>query len=106
MPLTGHTSDPFSDEAAKQHTVVLPAGDETANPTIPADNSRDVNEKTNTKLSTSSNEDKSGQNSSWKPHFIRQHSWSNQDLKRQMHDRLLRPVKGEQSGYTEKFAQD
>ncbi|KAJ5237738.1 hypothetical protein N7489_007829 [Penicillium chrysogenum] len=43
---------------------------------------------------------------SWKPTFHRQHSWSNQDQKHQLQERLYRSEKGKETGFTEVHSGD
>jgi hypothetical protein len=87
MTSTGHTGS-FSDDSAKQHTVVVPA-DRTAT-------------SSSSNPSSSSTDPAKDDGKPWKPVFNRQQSWSKQDMKRQLQDRLLQPEKGKESGYTEK----
>jgi hypothetical protein len=92
MASTGHTG-PFSDDSAKQHTVVVPA-DRTA--TSSSSSSGNPSSKSTTDPA------KEDDGTSWKPAFNRKQSWSKQDMKHQLQDRLLQTEEGKDSGYTEK----
>ena len=46
-------------------------------------------------------QDDSGPEKSWKPTFDRRQSWSNQDRKHQLQERLLGVERGKETGFTE-----
>ncbi|KAJ5518783.1 hypothetical protein LT330_005135 [Penicillium expansum] len=78
---------------SKENTIILPF---TQNPNI----SNYI-----TGSSGPKREDTSPQKS-WKPTFDRQHSWSNEDLKHQLQERLHWSEKGKEMGFTEAHSGD
>ncbi|KAJ5874576.1 uncharacterized protein N7529_003006 [Penicillium soppii] len=54
----------------------------------------------------STSQDNTGPEKSWKPTFDRRQSWSSQDHKHQLQERLLDSEKGKEMGFTEAHSGD
>ncbi|KAJ5958948.1 uncharacterized protein N7479_006098 [Penicillium vulpinum] len=77
----------------KEHTVILPFNQNT-------------NPSTNTARPSGPYRDNTSTEKSWKPSFDRQHSWSTQDHKHQLQERLHGSEKGKEMGFTEAHSGD
>ncbi|KAJ5685923.1 hypothetical protein N7536_008542 [Penicillium majusculum] len=77
----------------KEHSIILPFA-QNSNP------SKD------TTGSSGLNRGGTSPEKSWKPTFDRQHSWSNEDRKHQLQERLHGSEKGKEMGFTEAHSGD
>ncbi|KAJ6128221.1 hypothetical protein N7471_009438 [Penicillium samsonianum] len=80
-------------DTGKEHTVILPFAQ---NPNL-------SNETTG---SSGPNRKDTSSEKSWKPTFDRRQSWSNEDRKHQLQERLYGSEKGREMGFTEAHSGD
>ncbi|KAJ5199455.1 hypothetical protein N7491_011340 [Penicillium cf. griseofulvum] len=72
----------------KEHTVILPCAQK-------------PNSSTDTTGSSGLSREGTSSEKSWKPSIDRQHSWSNEDRKHQLQERLYGSEKRKEMGFTE-----
>ncbi|KAJ5105058.1 hypothetical protein NUU61_002405 [Penicillium alfredii] len=87
MPSTGHQG-PFANSMPKDQAVLLPAA-------------RNLTSSNDPSQSVALNRDNSSSEQTWIPTPNRRQSWSSQDHKHQLQDRLLDVEKGSETGFTE-----
>jgi len=90
MTSTNPNHGPLSDSHEEQ-TMTLPFTQKLASTNI---------------TESSSPQDHTAPEKSWKPTFDRRQSWSNQDRKHQLQERLLGSEKGKEMGFTEAHSGD
>ncbi|KAL2014535.1 hypothetical protein VTN00DRAFT_2060 [Thermoascus crustaceus] len=93
---TGHQG-PFSEISPEDHTIILPAEPTAAPNNKPSSSSTDANPADAPPYSSSGE----AEGKQWKPSINRQQSWSAQDMKHMLQERLLGIEKGKESGFTE-----